>query len=63
MQKCGESLLFLAPLFRAFAAFPPQKHPKISKNRNRVFPPPHDKNLYNFCIQTFGYTLLYFLCF
>jgi hypothetical protein len=48
VQKCGETPPFLARLFRAFAAFPPPKNPKIGENRNRVFPLPHDKNLYNF---------------
>jgi hypothetical protein len=48
VQKCGETPPFLARLFRAFAAFPTPKIPKISQIHNRVFPLPHDKNLYNF---------------
>jgi hypothetical protein len=53
VQKYGESLLFLAPLFRAFAAFPPPKNPKISENHNRVFPQPH-----GIMIQNLGGKLL-----
>jgi hypothetical protein len=43
--------LFLVVHFCAFTTYLLLKHLKTSKNHNKVFPQPHDKNLYNFVFK------------